>query len=179
MRVCYKVKKDTETGLPVAGQVRPIEPSYRTAEGLGVVVLREFTVHTTDLAARAKAKKSYTAAKGAAADNDENAAAAAAAADGAGLNAARVTALCVYQVRVPASEEEPGDGSTAQVKLLAVADGAGGIYAVARNGSLARATKLGRAGDFARDLRKQVRGLVCVILSRFGGARAGDFIHGH
>jgi hypothetical protein len=165
-----QVKKDKETGLPVEGQLLPPEPAFRTAEGLGVVIEREFTVHTAGLAALAEAKKAQTAAKGAATDDGGGGPSSGEALAAGGLSAFRVTALCVYQVRVQASGEEPGDGTTAQVKMLAVADGGGGIYAVSRNGSLAKATQLGRAGDFARDIRKQVCawGPACVACGKDG-----------
>jgi hypothetical protein len=151
------VKKDPETKLPLPNQILPLEPVLRTVEGLGVVVEREFTVYTNDLAILARNKKA--AMKDTASDDDDDTAAAAVVKDdeNASPHVARVTALCMYQARMQASSSDPGDGTTAQVKMLAVADGSGGIYAIARNGTMARSTKLGRPGDYARDLRRQVR----------------------
>lgn len=155
------MKKDPETKLPLPNQILPLEPAFRSAEGLGVVVEREFTVNTNDLAVLARttqaSKKRIATEEG---DDHDAAAAAAANEDGDTLlpqAARRVTALCMYQARMQASSSDPGDGATAQVKMLAVADGSGGIYAIARNGTLAKSTKLGRPGDYARDLRRQVR----------------------
>lgn len=154
------MKKDPETKLPLPNQILPLEPAFRSAEGLGVVVEREFTVYTNDLAALARTKKASTksTATGDGDDGDDAAAVAIEDGDTARPQAARrVTALCMYQARMQASSSDPGDGATAQVKMLAVADGSGGIYAIARNGTLAKSTKLGRPGDYARDLRRQVR----------------------
>lgn len=155
-----QVKKDPETKLPLPNQILPLEPVFRTVEGLGVVVEREFTVYTNDLAILARNKKAAAKKDTASDDGGDDTAAAAVVKDddeNASPHVARVTALCMYQARMQASSSDPGDGTTAQVKMLAVADGSGGIYAIARNGTMARSTKLGRPGDYARDLRRQVR----------------------